>query len=49
MQIETAKDLNVYKLAHELAMEIFEATKSFPSEVKYVLTSQIRRHQGLFV
>jgi four helix bundle protein len=43
MQIETAKDLNVYKLAYELAMEIFEATKSFPAEEKFALTSQIRR------
>jgi len=29
MQIETAKDLNVYKLAYDLAMEIFEATNRF--------------------
>jgi four helix bundle protein len=43
MQIETAKDLNVYKLAYVLAMEVFETTKSFPSEEKYALTSQIRR------
>ena len=43
MQIETAKDLSVYKLAYELAMEIFEATKSFRSGEKYALTSQIRR------
>ncbi|HEY6071713.1 MAG TPA: four helix bundle protein [Chthoniobacterales bacterium] len=43
MQIETAKDLNVYKLGYELAMEIFETTKSFPAEEKFVLTSQIRR------
>jgi len=43
MQIETAKDLNVYKLSYELAMESFEATKSFPLEEKYALTSQIRR------
>ena len=43
MQIETAKDLNVYKLAYELAMDIFEGTKSFPAEEKYALTSQIRR------
>src|SRR5438477_1281795 len=39
MQIDSAKDLNVYKLA----MEIFELTKKFPSEEKYALTSQIRR------
>jgi four helix bundle protein len=43
MQIDSAKDLNVYKVAYKLAMEVFEATKSFPSEEKYALTSQIRR------
>src|SRR5438477_3288980 len=43
MQIETAKDLSVYKLAYELAMQIFEATKSFPAEERYALTSQARR------
>jgi four helix bundle protein len=43
MQIDTAKDLTVYKLAYELAMDIFEITKRFPSEETYALTSQIRR------
>jgi four helix bundle protein len=43
MQIESAKDLDVYKLANEFAMEIFAITKRFPSEEKYALTSQIRR------
>src|SRR6058998_2236289 len=43
MQIESAKDLDVYKLANEFAMEIFEITKRFPSEEKYALTGQIRR------
>jgi four helix bundle protein len=43
MQIDSAKDLNVYKMAYKLAMEIFAATKCFPSEEKYALTSQIRR------
>ena len=43
MKIETAKDLDVYKLGYQLAMEIFELTKLFPSEEKYGLTSQIRR------
>jgi len=37
------QDLVVYKLAFETAMEIFEITKSFPSEEKYSLTDQIRR------
>src|SRR5436853_2686987 len=43
MQIESAKDLKVYKLAYELAMEIFEITKKFPPEERYALTGQIRR------
>ena len=43
MKIETAKDLEVYKFAYELAMEIFELTKHFPPEEKYALNSQIRR------
>jgi len=32
MQIESAKELDVYKLANEFAMEIFEITKNFPAE-----------------
>jgi four helix bundle protein len=43
MRIESAKDLAVYKAAVQLAMEIFELTKSFPPEERYALTSQIRR------
>ena len=30
MQIETAKDLTVYKVAYQVAMEIFEISKAFP-------------------
>ena len=43
MQIESAKELAVYELANEFAMEIFEITKKFPAEEKYALRSQIRR------
>ena len=43
MQINSAKDLIVYKKAFVLAMAIYELTKSFPAEEKYALTSQIRR------
>jgi four helix bundle protein len=43
MRINSAKELEVYQLAYELAMEIFELTKLFPSDEKYALTSQIRR------
>ena len=37
------KDLLAYKKSFELAMEIFEITKSFPKEETYSLTDQIRR------
>src|SRR5438105_11461652 len=43
MRIDSAKDLHVYKLGYELAREIYELTKKFPSEEKYALISQIRR------
>ncbi|HBR10504.1 TPA: hypothetical protein DD712_04585 [Candidatus Acetothermia bacterium] len=42
-RIKSCKDLKVYNLASELAMQIFEITKTFPSEEKYSLTDQIRR------
>lgn len=37
------RDLEVYKLARQLAREIFEVTKSFPKEEMYSLTNQIRK------
>ncbi|NOQ96097.1 MAG: four helix bundle protein [Desulfobacterales bacterium] len=37
------KDLKVYQLAYQLALDIFEITKRFPGEEKYSLTDQIRR------
>ncbi|EJL65370.1 four helix bundle protein [Flavobacterium sp. CF136] len=37
------KELLAYKRSFQLAMEIFEISKSFPSEEKYSLTDQIRR------
>jgi four helix bundle protein len=43
MQINSAKDLTVYKKAYELAMTVFEVTKTFPAEERYALTGQIRR------
>ncbi|HEY4490911.1 MAG TPA: four helix bundle protein [Acidobacteriota bacterium] len=43
MRINSAKDLEVYKKAYVLAMEIFEISRSFPAEEKFSLTSQIRR------
>ena len=43
MGIKSIKDLKVYNLAFELAMEIFKLTLSFPKEERYSLTDQIRR------
>lgn len=43
MQIKSAKELDVYKDAYALAMDIFEISKTFPREEKYALTDQIRR------
>jgi four helix bundle protein len=43
MGVRSAKELEVYQLANELAMQIFEITKRFPTEERYALTSQIRR------
>jgi four helix bundle protein len=37
------RDLKVYQLAYESAMEIFRESKSFPPEEKYSLTDQVRR------
>ena len=41
--IESFKDLEVYKLSYDLAMEIFFPTRTFPKEELYSLTSQIIR------
>ena len=37
------RDLKVYQLSYELAMEIFHLSKTFPREETYSLTGQIRR------
>jgi len=41
--VESFKDLEVYKMARQLAKRIFELTKTFPTEERYSLTGQIRR------
>ena len=37
------RELDVYRLAMEAAMEVFELSKNFPPEEKYSLTDQMRR------
>jgi len=41
--VKNYTELNVYKLAFESAMRIFELSKKWPPEEKYSLTDQIRR------
>ncbi|MBS3906828.1 MAG: four helix bundle protein [Syntrophaceae bacterium] len=41
--IRTHRDLDVYKMAFEAAMKIFQESKSFPTEERYSLTDQVRR------
>ncbi|GBD90884.1 hypothetical protein BMS3Abin04_01604 [bacterium BMS3Abin04] len=43
MKIRSHTELDVYKLAFDSAMEIFELSKSYPKEEKYSLTDQVRR------
>ncbi|PSO55413.1 MAG: four helix bundle protein [Cyanobacteria bacterium QH_1_48_107] len=41
--IRSFKDLRVWQNAMEIAMKIFEITKSFPVKERFSLTDQIRR------
>lgn len=41
--IQNHEELDVYRLAFESAMAIFELSKEFPREETYSLTDQIRR------
>ncbi len=43
MAVQSVKQMEVYRKAYLLAMEIFRVSKSFPPEERYALTSQIRR------
>ncbi len=43
MIIRSAKELDVYREAYELAMRIFRMSQRFPPEERFALTSQIRR------
>jgi len=49
MGVKNFKETNVYKLAFEQAVYIFEISKTFPKEETYSLTDQIRRSSRVFV
>ncbi len=41
--IKSHKDLEVYQVSFDLAMQIFHESKPFPKEEQYSLTDQVRR------
>jgi four helix bundle protein len=41
--MKTVEDLDVFKLSHQLALQIYEVTKNFPEYEKFGLISQMRR------
>lgn len=43
MSAQGFKDLKVYQIAYQAAMEIFILSKAFPKEEVYSLTDQVRR------
>ncbi len=43
MKIRTHKELDVYKMAFQASMEIFNLTKGFPKDERFSLSDQIRR------
>ena len=43
MTIKECKDLEVYRLSFEMAMEIFQLTRPFPVDEKFSLVGQIVR------
>src|SRR5438034_1126839 len=43
MSVSDYKQLRVYQLAFQSAVEIFELSKKFPAEEKFSLTDQLRR------
>lgn len=43
MEDNKFEKLKVWKLAHEMVLEIYKSTKNFPMEEKYSLVDQIKR------
>ena len=44
--MNSVEDLDVFKLAHQLALKIYSVTKQFPREEIYSLVDQTRRAAG---
>jgi four helix bundle protein len=43
MQVKSFQDLNIWKEAHNLTLEVYQITESFPKTEVFGLVSQIRR------
>ena len=43
MLIETFRDLDVWKAAHELVLAVYRLTRKFPKDELFGVTSQVRR------
>lgn len=41
--MQNYKDLKVWKKSHQLTLAVYKATRKFPKEEVYALTSQVRR------
>jgi four helix bundle protein len=41
--VSSYRDLKVWQLGVKLSLEVYEATRAFPSEERFGLTSQLRR------
>jgi len=46
--MKSAEDLDVFKLAHQLALKTYSATKVFPKEELFSLGDQTRRAAAYF-
>jgi four helix bundle protein len=42
-EIRNYRDLEVWRLGMDIAVKVYEASKAFPSDEKFGLTSQLRR------
>lgn len=42
-KIKRAEDLEVFKAAHSLAIELYQLTEKFPKEERFGLVTQMRR------
>ncbi len=41
--INSVEDMDVFKKAHKITIDIYEVTKTFPQDEKFTLVSQMRR------